>query len=116
MHYNAADTAYENRAQNHSSEMSPPLRPVWRSPSTEYPPYQNQRGRGDSRGLLPPGYYESPRLTPFHGGSGLGRRRYPGGRGPESDRDSPRVELECPDLWRAFHERTTEMVITKSGR
>ncbi|XP_064612737.1 T-box transcription factor TBX2-A-like isoform X2 [Liolophura sinensis] len=31
-------------------------------------------------------------------------------------RDDPKVELEGKDLWGNFHERGTEMVITKSGR
>lgn len=30
--------------------------------------------------------------------------------------DSPKAELAEPELWRAFHKMTTEMVITKSGR
>ena len=30
--------------------------------------------------------------------------------------DDPKVELEGKDLWDKFHERGTEMVITKSGR
>ncbi|VDM24428.1 unnamed protein product [Hydatigera taeniaeformis] len=30
--------------------------------------------------------------------------------------DCPKAELAEPELWRAFHKMTTEMVITKSGR
>ncbi|VDD80615.1 unnamed protein product [Mesocestoides corti] len=31
-------------------------------------------------------------------------------------RDCPKAELAEPELWKAFHKMTTEMVITKSGR
>jgi len=34
---------------------------------------------------------------------------------PNGERE-PRLELETADLWRQFHQLTTEMVITKSGR
>ena len=36
---------------------------------------------------------------------------------PESEiHDDPKVELEGKDLWDQFHDISTEMVITKSGR
>lgn len=36
---------------------------------------------------------------------------------PESDvQDDPKVDLDCRDMWEAFHKIGTEMVITKSGR
>ena len=31
-------------------------------------------------------------------------------------KDDPKVELDCKELWEKFHDRETEMVITKSGR
>lgn len=40
----------------------------------------------------------------------------PGLEPSEGDTDDPQVNLESKDLWEQFHERGTEMVITKSGR
>ena len=39
-----------------------------------------------------------------------------GGKSSQNGGVGPRVELEAADLWRQFHQLTTEMVITKSGR
>ena len=40
----------------------------------------------------------------------------PGIESSEGDTDDPQVTLESKDLWEQFHDKGTEMVITKSGR
>ena len=74
-------------------------------------------------GMPPPSLASSyPALFPkFHGHPGaMGGYRLPPPPVPlpEDDdvKDDPKVTLEHKDMWEAFNQHGTEMVITKSGR
>ena len=72
-------------------------------------------------GMPPPSLAASyPALFPkFHGAMGGGYRLPPPPVPlPEDDdvKDDPKVTLEHKDMWEAFNQHGTEMVITKSGR